>query len=101
MKRFRRSAAVVILLSSPLWARSNAAIEAFNQAVQQFNAGHYSDAIPSLNKAIGHDADFAEAYCARAICKRSLQDPQGAFTDLNQAIQRKSGYVDAYALRGA
>ena len=91
----------LILLTIPVHARSNAAIEAFNQGVQQFNAGHYADAIPYLDKAIDHDAEFAEAYYARAICKRSTQDSQGAVSDLNQAIQLKPDYIDAYSLRGA
>src|SRR4051812_33476574 len=84
-----------LLLSGPLQARSQLAIQAFNQGVQQYNAGHFSEAIELFDKAIDKDSEFAEAYFARGACKRTVQNSEGAISDLNQAIQLKSDYTDA------
>lgn len=96
---------VVVLLAmksiAEAKAPSPAAVEAFNQGVGQFNAGQFNQAVPYFDKAIANDPSFAEAYYARAACKHSGKDAQGALSDLNGAIQLKPDYWSAYGLRGA
>jgi len=86
---------------SIVWARPNAAIRAFNNGVQLFNAKQFSEAIPQFDDAISNDGDFAEAFFARGACKYYLKSLDGALLDLSDALRLKSDYLDARALRGA
>jgi tetratricopeptide (TPR) repeat protein len=88
-------------LGSVSWARSNAAIKAFNQGVQAFNAKQFNQAIPSFDEAISADPDFVEAYFARGACKYYLKSLDGALMDLSDAVRLKPDDIDARALRGA
>jgi len=88
-------------LGSVSWARSNAAIQAFNRGVKAFNAKQFNEAIPAFDEAISGDPDFADAYFARGACKYYLKSLDGALMDLNDAVRLKPDYTDARALRGA
>jgi tetratricopeptide (TPR) repeat protein len=93
---------MVVLLASPLvWARSNAAIKAFNQGVKAFNERQFNEAVPAFDEAIYNDSEFVEAYFARGACKYYLKSLDGALMDLNDALRLKPDYVEARALRGA
>ena len=92
---------LVLLGSSFAFARSNAAIKAFNQGVQAFNAKDFNKAIPAFDDALSSDPDFVEAYYARGACKYYLKSMDGALMDLNDTLRLKPDYVDARALRGA
>jgi tetratricopeptide (TPR) repeat protein len=94
-------AGVILLGPMPAAARSEQAISAFNQGVELFNAGQAAEAMPYFDKAIDRDARFAQAFYARGACKHSLQNTEGALSDLNQAIEIKPDYIDAFSLRGA
>jgi tetratricopeptide (TPR) repeat protein len=83
------------------WARSAMTVEAYNQGVQLFNAGQFSEAVSYFDKAIDRDDDFADAYYARAICKRQSNNLEGALSDLNRTLQLKPDLIDAYAARGS
>jgi tetratricopeptide (TPR) repeat protein len=82
-------------------ARSNAAVQAFNEGVKLFNAKQFSEAIPLFDDAISSDDEFVEAYFARGACKYYLKSMDGALMDLNDALRLKSDDLDARALRGA
>src|SRR4051812_47181225 len=58
--------ATLLAMTTLAHARSATTIEAYNQGVQRFNAGQYSDAIESFDKAIEHDSEFPDALFARA-----------------------------------
>jgi len=94
---------MVLFLAVPLHveARSNAAIKAFNDGVQAFNARQFNEAIPSFDAAISEDSEFAEAYFARGACKYYLKSLDGALLDLNDALRLKPDNTNARALRGA
>ena len=93
---------LLCLLSASLaFARSNAAIKAFNEAVQVFNAKKFNEAVPLFDEAISADPDFVEAYFARGACKYYLKALEGALMDLNATLRLKPDYIDARALRGA
>ncbi len=81
-------------------APSPLAISPFNEGVKRFNAQQYADAIPYFDRALSHDAYFAEAYYARGACHHALQHPQNAMSDLNQAVHLNPQLIDAFALRG-
>jgi tetratricopeptide (TPR) repeat protein len=85
------------------WAKEQSAttIEAFNRGVKQFNAQHYEDALPYFNEAVSQDAEFAEAYYARAACRHALHQNENALADLNEALRANPEYLDAFSLRGA
>ncbi len=82
-------------------SHSQAAIKAFNQGVQRFNAKQFNEAIAYFDDAISHDDEFAEAYYARGACRHYLKGTDSALMDLNDALRRKPGLLDARALRGA
>src|SRR5438128_1463396 len=82
-------------------ARPNSAIQAFNSGVKFFNAKEYEAAIPHFDDAIAGDADFAQAYFARGVCKYYLKSSDGALLDMNEALRLKPDYIEARALRGA
>jgi tetratricopeptide (TPR) repeat protein len=92
---------LVLLGASCAFARSNAAIKAFNQGVKAFNARQFNEAIPAFDDAISSDPDFVEAYYARGACKYYLKSMDAALMDLNDTLRLKPDYVDARALRGA
>ncbi len=87
--------------SLPAETKSQSAIMAFNKGVQSLNATQLNEAISYFDQAIEKDSEFAEAYYARAVCKRNKENLQGAISDLNSATRYKQDYVDAYALRGS
>src|SRR5260221_8482094 len=58
--------AALVAMTSTAHARSAMAGEAYNQGVQQLNAGHYDEAAADFDKALDRDSEFTEAYYARA-----------------------------------
>lgn len=93
----------LLLLTGPLRAesKSQSAIMAFNKGAKALNAENCSEAISFFDQAIEKDDQFAEAYFARAMCKRDKENLQGAISDLNSAIRYKNEYTQAYGLRGS
>ncbi len=87
------SFALCALSGRMTWARSNTAIQSFNDAVKLFNAKQFNEAIPKFDDAISADADFAEAYFARGTCKYYLKSLDGALLDVNDALRLKSDYL--------
>jgi len=92
---------IVFLFPQHLWARTNAAIRAFNEGVKYFNAKQFNEAIPRFDEAISGDPDFVEALFARGACKYYLKSMDGALIDLNETLRLKPEYQAARALRGA
>lgn len=78
-----------------------AAIKAFNDGVQLFNAKKFNEAIAQFDEAISDDDSFAEAYYARGACRHYLKSTDGALMDLSDAVRLNSELLDARALRGA
>jgi len=91
----------LLLIPAIGFARSGAAIRAFNEAVKLFNAKQFNDAIPKFDDAISADSEFPEAYFARGACKYYLKSLDGALLDISDALRLKPDYLDARALRGA
>jgi len=56
--------------------QSPLAIQPFNEGVKRFNAQQYEEAISYFDRAISHDAYFAEAYYARGACQHALHHPK-------------------------
>lgn len=56
-------------------------------------------ALELLNKAIGLEPDYPEAYLRRGLAKSDLNDWDGAFDDLSKAV-RMAPSAEAYAFRG-
>jgi len=92
---------LIVLGPACAFARSSAAVKAFNQGVQAFNARQFNEAIQGFDEAIYNDNEFVEAYFARGACKYYLKALDGALMDLNDALRLKPDYVEARALRGA
>jgi len=59
-----------------------------------------SSAIITLNKAIEHSPEYADAYYWRGIAKEDLNDSKGAIADFNKVIQLKPDDAVAYYWRG-
>jgi tetratricopeptide (TPR) repeat protein len=101
MDRIRILIICLFVAGGMAFAKSNAAIHAFNEAVKYFNAKQFNEAIPAFDEALSNDPDFVEAYYARAVCRYYLQSPERALMDLNDALRLKPDYFEARALRGA
>ncbi len=59
-----------------------------------------SIAIITLNDAIKHSPEYADAYYWRGIAKEDLKDSKGAIADFNKVIQLKPDDAVAYYWRG-
>jgi tetratricopeptide (TPR) repeat protein len=94
--------ALLLLVTTLTTAATNPrTIKAFNEGVVLANGGKYREAIPLFDEAIDRDADFAEAYYARAACKRQTQNVNGALQDLNRVLRLNPEHVNALGLRAA
>ncbi len=65
------------------------------EAVDLFNRGEYSDALPLFREACEEKSTYADFRYALARCLLMLNDDHGALLELSEALQLNPHYVDA------
>ena len=75
------------------------ATDFFQEGIQLKNKKDYVGAVRAFSASI-ELAPLPASYYNRALVKSSLNDLQGAVTDLDQAIDSNPQYTDAYLQRG-
>lgn len=100
-----------------LWQQGDrlAALEAFNQAIQQqphaaeayyqrglahYDLGNFHAASFDYTQALSLQPDHLKAYYARALVRLALKHFQGAIDDLDCLLAHKPDYAAAYDLQG-
>jgi len=73
--------------------------ELYDSGLAKLIREDYKGAISDLNKAIGLNGEYAEAYCARGRA-RFTEDNQGGMDDLTKAIAINPGYAEVYCFKG-
>lgn len=81
---------------------SNAqAMEAYNKAIEFYNAQNYNSALDFFNQAISLAPEFHQAYYNRGVIKLEKSNTDEAISDLNKAIQlNKETNATYYFMRG-
>jgi tetratricopeptide (TPR) repeat protein len=74
--------------------------EYYNRGHQQWEAGHFANAIADCNRAIELNPEFAEAYSRRGTAYIGQSDYDQALEDFTQAIQLSPEYAAAHFNRG-
>lgn len=59
----------------------------YQTALEQLEAGHWAEALQSLNQVLRQDSQFADAYYQRGRVRSKLRDFQGAIDDYTEAVR--------------
>lgn len=71
------------------------ALMAYNDGYRLSQVGKYDEAIVQFKKAIGLNANYAEAYNMLGFCTRKLGNTADAFTYYDKALQLKPNFPEA------
>jgi len=102
-------ALTMILIGTILVACSNGAsttnpmaelVNHYNQGVDYFAGGQYSNVLTPMSKAIALAPDNAEMYSIRGVSYYHLGQYENAIEDLDRSIQIISNNADVYSARG-
>lgn len=77
------------------------ALESYDSGERLYKIARYSQAIVSLDAAIGLMPDFAEAYLLRGRARMGLSDVEGAIPEFTKVIQLRPAEAGGYVARGA
>jgi tetratricopeptide (TPR) repeat protein len=107
-RRMRLAAAGVTLLMASIAAYAYKkstdpmrARESYDAGERLYRVARYTQAIISLDAAIGYKSDYAEAYLLRGRARLAMNDAEGALPDLTRTIQLRPGEPQAYLARGS
>jgi len=79
---------------------NDSATAAYENALEQIDAGRYEEAINSLNVAIRLDPTFASAYLLRGVLNQVLKEAEAALDDFNEAVRLDPKNAEALNQRG-
>ena len=98
------AALLVILVGVWLYQRSTASQDSrktLSDGEQMLEAGRYTEAIQSLDRAVAAESDLANAYLLRGRANEALNQTEPAIRDFTKVIQLQPGNSQAFVERAS
>src|SRR5436190_9308157 len=98
------AAVVVLAIAGYIYKRATdplRAREAFDAGERLYRIARYTQAIISLDSAIGYRSDFWEAYLLRGRARMGMGNGIDAIPDLSRVIQLRPGEPESYLARAS